>query len=369
MRILQLLGNTAFGGATRIVLDISEALREAGYDVEIMANDYETKQYFEDAGFVMHEIGTMCRAIRPLKDLKSILALKKWIRMNQIDCIHSHTTKGGVYSRVLKHMAKEVLVVHTVHGYYLKGDNSWKDKLTLGIEDYLLPWADCTTFVNSMDYEYAKKKQPDENLVLIYNGIDTEKFLPIEHIEMDLMKIGISARIVKEKGYDEFFKLVEHYKGDDKITFEIIGSGPDESHYRAYVEKQGLLPRIVFKGFVSNVVEVISDWDINVLPSYREGLSISLLEAMSCGVASVATAIRGNVEIIDNGIDGFLFEVKDDRSLIEAVDKLLSDSNLRKEISLKARSKVQSRFDVQMMKARYVQVVDRLNKENKRVNL
>jgi len=364
MKILQLLGNTAFGGATRIVLDISEALREADHDVEIMANDYETKQCFEDAGFVVHEIGTMCRAIHPLKDLKSIFVLKKWIRTNHIDCIHSHTTKGGVYSRFLKHIAKEVLVVHTVHGYYLKGDNSWRDKMTLGIEDYLLPWADCTTFVNSMDYEYAKKKKPDENLVLIYNGIDTEEFIPIEHIEMDLKKIGISARIVKEKGYDEFFKLVEHYKECNDIVFEIIGSGPDESYYRAYAEDHGLLKRMIFKSFVPNVVEVISDWDINVLPSYREGLSISLLEAMSCGVPSVATAIRGNVEIIDDGVDGFLFEVKDDRSLIEAVDKLLGDSALRKEISLKARNKVQSRFDVQIMKARYVQVVDQLNEEN-----
>jgi len=364
MKILQLLGNTAFGGATRIVLDISEALRAAGHEVEIMANDFKTKQCFEEVGFMVHETRTMCRAIHPLKDFKSILSLKKWVRMNEIDCIHSHTTKGGVYSRFLKHIANEVAVVHTVHGYYLKGDNSWKDKMTLGVEDYLLPWADCTTFVNSMDYEYAKKKKSDENLVLIYNGIDTEKFLPAEHIETDIIKIGISARIVKEKGYDEFFKLVEHYKDHDNIVFEIIGSGPDEFYYRSYVEEHDLLNKIVFKGFVLDVVDVISGWDINVLPSYREGLSISLLEAMSCGVPSVATAIRGNVEIIDDGIDGFLFEVKDETALINAVEKLLGDFALRKEISLKARAKVQEYFDVQTMKARYVQVMDQLNEEN-----
>lgn len=124
MKILQLLGNTAFGGATHMVIKISKKLRQDGHDVIIMANDLETKRRFDELGFRCDHIEEMGRSIHPYKDLISVLKLKKYVKSENIDLVHSHTTKGGIYSRALKLICTKMKVIHTVHGYYFKMDGS-----------------------------------------------------------------------------------------------------------------------------------------------------------------------------------------------------------------------------------------------------
>ncbi len=102
-----------------------------------MANDEKTKEYFTSLGFICDEIETMGgRSIDPNKDLKSVLELRRYVKEHSIDTIHSHTTKGGIYSRALKVIHSKIRVVHTVHGYYLKNDNSRSDKFTLAVERF-----------------------------------------------------------------------------------------------------------------------------------------------------------------------------------------------------------------------------------------
>lgn len=363
MKILQLLGNTAFGGATLIVSKIAQELRKSGFEVMIMANDEKTKEHFTSLGFFCDEIETMGRSIHPIKDPMSVLRLKRCVKENNIDVIHSHTTKGGIYSRALKMIYPNVKVVHTVHGYYLKQDNSKSDKLTIIIERLFHGFADHTTYVNSFDFNLAKNWSGKTKNHLIYNGIDYEAFSKSQSIdskvESDVVTIGISARIVHEKGYSEFFDLIEHYVNYANVKFEIVGTGPDEEYYKS--RHHDLLDRydidcdkVIFHGYTTDVKSILETWDINILPSYREGLSISLLEAMAMGVPSVATRIRGNVEIIEEGLSGLLYESKDSAGLIRQVERLVDNIELRKRISRESRLRVEKLFSQKVMLEAYV---------------
>jgi len=362
MKILQLLGNTAFGGATLIVSKISQKLRDEGHEVIVMANDQKTKEHFQSLGFICDDIKHMGRNIHPYNDLMSVFALKTYVTSNHIDVIHSHTTKGGIYSRALKMIYSKCLVVHTVHGYYLKMDGSRSDKVTLFIERLFHGFADHTTYVNTYDYDLAKMWSKGSKNHLIFNGIDIEKFRPVSHAVLDPITIGISARIVHEKGYSEFMDLINHYKNHDNIQFEILGEGPDEVFYKNEVCKifgvnhVNQQSKVLFHGYSNEVKKVIGTWAINVLPSYREGLSISLLEALALGIPSVATNIRGNNEIIENGVSGLLYEARNSTHLIEKVDELVNNPDLMMKISFESRKQVEERFDQIKMLESYVHI-------------
>lgn len=377
MRILQLLGNTAFGGATHMVIKISERLRQDGHEVIIMANDPETKNRFNDLGFRCDHIEDMGRSIHPYKDFLSVAKLKKYVKAEKIDLVHSHTTKGGIYSRALKMIWPRMRVIHTVHGYYFKMDGSNSDKLTYMIERFFHRFADVTTYVNGYDYNIASRWKKHENNVLVYNGVNLDQFSPVnsskhkeEHGENEkeksgeasILKIGISARIVHEKGYGEFIKLIEHYVHTPNIKFIVLGTGPDEDYYRDQIQeiliREGV-PRnkVTFSGYSKDVASLIQDWDINVLPSYREGLSISLIEASAAGIPSVASKIRGNVEIIEDGVSGLLFESKNIQDLIDCVDKLINDKKLRLKLGQAARKRAEMLFDEEKMLEDYSKII------------
>tara|TARA_Y100001933_G_C18994201_1_gene561795 strand:+ start:1190 stop:2311 length:1122 start_codon:yes stop_codon:yes gene_type:complete len=373
MKILQLLGNTAFGGATHMVIKISKKLRQDGHDVIIMANDLETKRRFDELGFRCDHIEEMGRSIHPYKDLISVLKLKKYVKSENVDLVHSHTTKGGIYSRALKMICPKMKVIHTVHGYYFKMDGSKRDKFTYMIERFFHRFADVTTYVNGYDYNIASKWPNGEKNVLIYNGVSLDQFSPSGRLEGEApdeekatVTVGISARIVHEKGYREFIELIKQNLYTPNIKFVVVGTGPDAAYYKKRVkeitkDESVANDKVIFHGYTENVSSLIKEWDINILPSYREGLSISLIEACAAGIPSVATRIRGNVEIIEEGVTGLLYEAKDSKALIECVQTLMDDKALRSQMGQAARKRAEIYFDEVNMLEAYSEIVKSLH--------
>jgi glycosyltransferase involved in cell wall biosynthesis len=249
-------------------------------------------------------------------------------------------------------------------------DGSKSDKVTYMIERFFHKYADVTTYVNGYDYKIADKWSGHENNVLVYNGVNLEEFSPSEIMKVEdtsekneSIQIGISARIVHEKGYSEFLDLIRHYLYKPDIKFVILGTGPDADYYKKSVKeiiKDEGIPndKVVFHGYTENVSGLIKEWDINILPSYREGLSISLIEACAVGIPSVATRIRGNVEIIDEGVTGFLYEPRNSSELIECVESLIQDKALRVKLGQAARKKAEELFDEAKMLDDYSNIVN-----------
>ncbi|CEN94066.1 MAG: glycosyltransferase family 4 protein [Paeniclostridium sordellii] len=351
MKILQLIGNSAYGGATNIVIDISDALNKE-FEVIIMANDKDTKIAFEKKGYKVYKIDSMCRDINPIKDIISIFKLKKFIKENKINIIHSHTSKGGAYSRLVKFIVK-VKVIHTVHGFPFEYDNKIKNKMYRGIERFLSNISDYITFVNEKDYNYAKENYNNKKLRLTLNGVD-EKCFSSRNKANEKLIIGIVARVVKQKGFDEFFMMVEKLQSNPSLNFQVLGTGPELEFYKNYALENNL--NVDFLGFRNDVDSILSTWDIFVLPSWREGLPISTMEAMASSLPCVVTNIRGNNELVIDGVNGFLVNVKDYKDLTSKVKYLVDNEETRIKMGIEGRRIIEKKYTKKQMINNYMNI-------------
>ena len=133
----------------------------------------------------------------------------------------------------------------------------------------------------------------------------------------------------------------------------LIGDGPRAAELRAQVDAARLGDRVVMAGAQANVAELLPAFDVFVLPSLTEGISIALLEACASGLAVVASAVGGNVEIIRDGENGRLVGLGDDAALEDALDALLDDGELRARLGRAAATWVASHASIEVMREAY----------------
>jgi glycosyltransferase involved in cell wall biosynthesis len=183
---------------------------------------------------------------------------------------------------------------------------------------------------------------PLEKIRLVPNAVDTERFKPCEEREDNL--VVWAGRFVPEKGLEylvEAAKIVSD-KFED-VRFLLVGDGPLKARIMKLAYDLDLLDRVVFfAGPLSRdeVAEVLGKAAVFVFPSLKEGLPLSVLEAMACGLPVVGSNISGIDEIIIDRRNGFLVPPKNPQALAEAALTLLNDENLRKRIGLNARQQM-----------------------------
>jgi len=141
------------------------------------------------------------------------------------------------------------------------------------------------------------------------------------------------------------------------IDFEI---SPVQREFLDEAQALGLSDSLTVTGMVENVEDYLAASDVFVIPSYREGLSRALLEAMSMNVAVIATAIRGSREVVQDGVNGLLYPPRDVEQLAARLRLLYNHPGLRRSIGGKARAAVLERFDERDFVARQVSIIERL---------
>jgi len=147
----------------------------------------------------------------------------------------------------------------------------------------------------------------------------------------------------------------------------LLGEGPYEEKNKltALRDELGLSGLVRFAGKVSNVKEYYDMSDIFVLPSISEGLSNALLEAMSSGMAVVASNVGGNKEIIEDKKNGLLFEVGDKQDLAEKLSVLCNDKSLREELGVNARNKILKDYSIDIVTEKYIRLYNEITYSSK----
>jgi sugar transferase (PEP-CTERM/EpsH1 system associated) len=207
----------------------------------------------------------------------------------------------------------------------------------------------------------------------IYNGVDTERFepaaarpataLPAGFADSGCVVIGTVGRIqaVKDQAtlVRAFAELARTSAGRH-LRLAIVGDGPLLAEIRGLVDSLGLSRQIWLPGAVSNVPDVLRALDVFVLPSLAEGISNTILEAMATGLPIVATAVGGNVELVEDGRTGRLFEPGDVPTLAKLIAAYAADTPLRTEHARAARRVAIERFALSGMVAQYQATYERL---------
>ena len=322
-----------------------EWLKKNGYEVHVAArNDYDNKDEciipfcdrFHDLPFERSPIRK--NNLQVYKDLKNI------IDTEQYEIIHCHTPMGGAIGRLAARSARKkgTKVIYTAHGFhFFKGAPLVNWLAYYPAERWLARYTDVLITINTEDYEIAKKFKVNRIEYVPGVGIDTDKFKNIEVnrtekreslgvSEDDFMIISV-GELNKNKNHQVIIRAIAKLR-NEKIKYVLCGQGPLETELRELAKELDVENQVKFLGFRKDVPDLMKVADLFAFPSYREGLSLSLMEAMASGLPVVCSEIRGNTDLIEDGKGGYLVEPSDVEGFAKYIKELIEDSRLKSEL-------------------------------------
>jgi glycosyltransferase involved in cell wall biosynthesis len=332
----------------KFLLPLIDGMEATGWEVTTICSDGPAIPLLSKRGYRFRTV-SIARSMHPYKAIRSIFTLYKVFREEKFDVIHVHTPVAALLARIAAAMAGNSLVIYTAHGFYFHDEMPRaKRKLFVFLEKFAGKFTDFLFCQSAEDAQDAVMEgiMPAKRVLAIGNGVDDTKFNPSKYrdsilenrksigIPEDARVVGIIARMVKEKGYQELLEASIHL-ADRHLDFYllVVGGKLASDHDQAIdsiLEKARVKmgPRLVEVGFRNDTPMLLSLMDIFCLPSYREGLPRTIIEAMMMAKPVVATDIRGCREEVVQGKTGLLVPCKDSLKLELALEQILTDKAL-----------------------------------------
>lgn len=353
----------------QIVFDLNQGGLQNG--VVNLVNSMD-QTYFENIIICLSKSGVLRNRLNPgikviemnaeVNDVMLPFRLLKLFKKERFDVVHARNWNTFFDSVVAARLARVKVVVHSYHGLLPFDGFPLHRRLVVKL---LSPFVNSIfTVVDDTSKSWAKLNWLSKAKVgVIYNGVDTNAFSPKEkdqcllsqlNIKQDCSVVGIVGGLTQVKGHDVFLKAAQRIsEKNDKVEFLIIGDGPLRQKLENDVVLFNIKEKVKFLGERSDVPRLLSCMDILVSSSYLEGMSNVILEAMSSGVAVVATAVGGNPEIVEDGVNGFLIPVGDAEALGKTILSLIENHALRNTITQNARARVIEQFSLGNMVRSY----------------
>lgn len=327
-----------------------EILQSLGYDVDVAANfvmpgtitdarSDDLKIELKDMGVGVYNI-PIPRKINVADICKSYKSVKKLIKDNDYTILHCQSPIGGVIARAASIPKRRGLnVIYTAHGFHFyKGAPIRNWLVFYPIEKIYSHFTDVLITINKEDYSFAQSHlKAKKNAYVPGVGVDTNKFhsvdidkdnkrkeLCVKDDEVVVLSIG---ELNKNKNHEIIIKALSNNK---KMHYFIAGKGELDSYLELLAKKNNV--NLTLLGYRTDIPDLLAIADVYAFPSYREGLSVALMEAISAGVPCVASDIRGNRDLIENGVNGFLVLPSDVLGFEQAINYCVTD--VRKKIKI-----------------------------------
>ena len=361
MKVLHVIGNSRFGGGTRCIISLAEMAREYAAEVRVLTTDPMTIEVLEGLGFETVQLNYFRREINPVLDLAAALNIYRYLKLEKYDIVHTHTSKGGIIGRWAAYKARVPIVIHTVHGFaFHEGSSRKAIALYSMIEKMAAKWADKIIVVNNYDREWGIRLgifEPDK-AITIHNGIDFSAWTrpPVAlkeelGIKANEMVIGMVSRLFYLKGLEDLIDAMPKVlKTFPSAKLILVGEGPLEGLLRKQAIERGVERHVTFTGFRKDAREFYQIFDVFAFASHREAMSITLLEAMAAGCAIVATDIKGNREMIEDGVNGLMVPPANPERLADKMLRLLKDRGYAASLGRAARHDYETKYTDEVMK-------------------
>lgn len=300
------------------------------------------------------------RAINPLKDVLALIEIYRFIKKNNIDIVHTHSSKAGILGRCAAALARVNFIVHTVHGWSFHDYQPNFVRLCfIGLERLAAQFTHKLIVVSYYDKQKGLLNRIgcENKYIIIRYGIDyTEFFNKDQNIKEELgidssdLVVGMISCLKPQKSVQDFIKLASLVNGIlPKVKFLLVGDGVLRKKIEKLISKFNLQSQVILTGWRQDVHRILSAIDVFVLTSLWEGLPIAVLEAMTAAKPVVATHTGGIGEVIIDGKTGFLVNPGDMQNMSERLALLLKDENLRKQIGENAKKNLGFDFTLQNM--------------------
>lgn len=358
VRVLQVITRLIVGGAQETVMLVADMLDPARFDASVVSGPQTGSEgsLIEDVrarGVPLTIEPALVREINPVKDLLALVRLIRFIRRGRYDIVHTNSSKAGILGRWAAWLAGVPVVVHTVHGW---GHHDQQHPLTrrfyILLEQLTQRITDRLIVVSPRNIEkgLADSIASPEKYVTIRSGIELDHFRqptrPREAVRAELSippdaaVIGTVTRLSPQKAPLDFVKAVARVAEQrPDVLFVVVGDGPLRAEVESQIAAEGLAARFRLTGLRRDVPDLLHSFDIFALTSLWEGLPRVLPQAMAAGLAVVATAVDGNAEAVEDGVNGILTPPGDPQALADALLRLLDDPALAEEMGVAGRER------------------------------
>lgn len=351
--VMHIMPTLGAGGAERVVFDLASSLPQKGYDVETVGiiRGGEMEPAFRQAGLpvqVLHRRG--------LVGLGAVWALRRLMRIMGPRIVHTHLFGADVWGAVAARLARIPLTVSTEHS--INKDYSFKH---LWLKRAVVPLFQRFIAVSTETEQYLHAVQyvPQGKVAIVRNGIDMERLIPRGNRPFaNEPVLTIVARLISSKGHRVLFEALSQMM-DRRWRLRVIGNGPEERALREEAERLGILSRIEWLGFRTDIPELLSQADVFCFPSQWEGLGLALIEAAATGVPIISSDLPALREVVDAAHASFVMP-DDVEGWRDALLQVLDRQDWAIQRAVEHTPQVRERFSLERMAVGYAAVYRRL---------
>ncbi|HKU51581.1 MAG TPA: glycosyltransferase family 4 protein [Nitrospira sp.] len=353
-------------------IGLARAARDAGFEVLLAMRVQEHGLEISGQGFKLFPINLLRRSVNPIRELLAVIELARLYRAEKPDLVYHVAVKPILYGSLAARLAGIPSVINVFAGLgYTYTSDEWKARLfrlllKFGLNAACNSSGSIAVFQNEEDQaqlvrDHAVRRS--HTRVIRGTGVDTDRFRPTSEESGDPV-ILLPCRMLWDKGVGEFLeaaRLVKRQK--PRVRFVLVGRCDEEnpaSIQSVQLHRWQEEGAIEWWGHRSDMPAVLGHAAVVVLPSYREGLPVSLLEAAACGKPIVATDVPGCRDVVRHRVNGLLVPPKNATALAEAIAVLLENPGLRNELGSRGRDIVVKEFSSTLVTRQTLALYDEL---------
>lgn len=375
VRVLRVIGRLNVGGPAIQAITLSDRLNERGYETTLVRGREGPAEGSMDhlaaqLGVEPVLLPSLRRSIGG-RDVAALLRLRRLIRDERPEILHTHLAKAGTLARLAALLVgrsrRPRVTIHTFHGHVLTDYfGRSQSSVIRAVERWL---ASRTTTLIAVSDEVKQHLvragiAPPEKIVVIPLGFDLRPFALPEPAAQELRRatrarlgidaedrvVTVVARLVPIKRIDRFLRIAQRLATMPHVRFMIVGDGERSGKLRAQAMDRALGDRVLWAGIQRDMPAIYSASDIVVLTSDNEGTPVSLIEAQAAGLPVVATDVGGVRSVVAHGESGILLDREDEAGFASAISGLLDDPSLGRQLGAHGRAGV-GRFDLDRLVA------------------
>ncbi len=372
-RILQVC-NTEFY-LRGFLMPLVHGLRDRGHDVEAVCGTTSDKTI---EGVQVHSF-SFPQSPNPLTFFRCIRRFRTFLRQHRYNVVNAHNRNASIVARIAAWMEPVPHNIYTAHGFYFHDNQSRAAYEMTVLLERALSWTNTHTFSQSRE-DLDRLARRGASLIRrshwIGNGIDQARFERRRGkreaeaslgLEPDVFRIATVGRIVRGKGLEDLVGVLPRLR--DRIPnarLLIIGGNIDldiepwAEELFASIDARGLREYVHVTGLTDRVPDYLEASDVYVSPSRREGISRSMLEAMSLPLPVIATRVRGAREVLRHGENGLLYSPGDLKALAQRIGSLASNARLRDDLMKAARLTVERTYTQTAYVERQIRAIDEI---------
>lgn len=346
-------------------LDNIQILQNEGFEVHVMANfqendserkskSLEFKEMLEKRQIKVFDLPIQRNPLTPV-NVSVYNTVRRIMKSENYTFIHCHTPIGGVLGRLASRESKKkgTRVIYTAHGFHFyRGAPKINWLIYYTIEKTLSPLTDCLITINPEDYNNAiTRKFKTQDITMINGvGISLSKFSPTNdskrqklreqygYSKNDVYLIYVGELSDRKNQWQAIRMMHDLVKVHPEVRLLIVGDGSNFDSYSNLIKDLDLIDHVYLLGYRSDISNLMSLSDIAISTSRQEGLPVNIMEAMATGLPLVVTDCRGNRDLIQNGVNGYMIDIDDTTGMKNKLVKLIENKPLSESYGIRNKS-------------------------------